>query len=232
MVHSNKLKILEVIVDSLQDAIEAEAGGADRLEVVRDLDQGGLTPDLELTGRIAEAVNIPIRVMLRENGSMGLRNKKELQLLCRDAVKINRMGVDGIVAGYLVDGKVDVATMHAIMEAAPDLHITFHRAFDDVSDPVEGIRTLKKLGAIDRILSVGGRGTWLERRGCLHRWQQIAAPEIKMLAGAGLEEWVFRDLMADPYLSEVHIGRAARIPQETSGRVSRRQVAQLKGSPA
>jgi copper homeostasis protein len=232
MVHSNSLEILEVIVDSLQDAVEAEAGGADRLEVVRDLDQGGLTPGIELVREIAQKVKIPIRVMLRENGSMALRNELELDVLCCHAAEISRIGVDGIVAGFVTDDKVDVKTLQRITEAAPDLHITFHRAFDDLPDPLEAIRTLKTLPQVVRILTIGGSGTWPERRLRLHQWQQEAAPEIKILAGAGLQERVFQDLRADLYISEVHIGRAARIPQETSGRVSRIQVAQLKGSPA
>ena len=70
MIQSNptppRAKILEVIVSSLEDAKQAEAGGADRLEVVRDLEVGGLTPDFQLVEQIAGAVRIPIRVMLRE----------------------------------------------------------------------------------------------------------------------------------------------------------------------
>lgn len=230
MVHSNSLKILEVIVDTLQDAIEAEAGGADRLEVVRQLDQGGLTPDLTLVRQITKAVSIPIRVMLRENGSMALRDQRELDVLCADAAEISRMGVEGIVAGFIASDKVDVATLQHIANAGPGLSITFHRAFDDLTDPLEAIRTLKTLPQVDRILTVGGEGEWPQRLACLHEWQRWADPEIKILAGAGLEERVFQDLMNDPVLGEIHIGRAARIPRENGGRVSRVQVAQLKGS--
>ena len=219
-------------MDSLQDALEAEAGGADRLEVVRDLDQGGLTPDLTLVRQIAQAVSIPIRVMLRENGSMELRNEGELDVLCRDAAEISRIGVDGIVTGFIARNNVDLATLQRITDAGPRLNITFHRAFDDLPDPLEAIRTLKTLPQVDRILTVGGSGEWPHRRACLHEWQRRASPEIKILAGAGLQERVFQDLMADPCIGEIHIGRAARIPQENGGRVSRIQVAQLKGSSA
>jgi len=225
-------KVLEVIVNSLPDAIEAQEGGADRLEVVRDLACGGLTPDLDLVCAIAEAVRIPLRVMLRENSSMSLQSAGELERLCGSAAEIAAMGVDGVVAGFIANDAVDIATMRAISAAAPELKITFHRAFDDLSDPAGAIGVLKTIPRVDRILTVGGTGTWPERKARLHAWQRMAAPEITVLAGAGLVLPVITDLWLDSQISEVHIGRAARVPQETGGLVSRVQVAQVKGISA
>jgi copper homeostasis protein len=232
MIHSNSSKILEVIVNSLQDAIEAQAGGADRLEVVRDLEHGGLTPDPALVRQIVEAVHIPIRVMVRENSSMSLLDVQELDVLCRQATEISRLNVDGLVIGFVLNDMVDVATLRAITEAAPKMKITFHRAFDVLPDPIQAIRVLKTVPQVDRILTTGGPGSWPARKLRLHHWQRCAAPEITILAGAGLLEPVITDLRDDLQISEIHIGRAARIPQETSGKVSRIQVAQLKGPSA
>jgi copper homeostasis protein len=232
MTHSIGSKVLEVIVTSLEDAVEAQAGGADRLEVVRELALGGLTPDLALVRRIVDTVRIPVRVMLRETASMSLANLGELDILCRKAAEINVLLVDGIVAGFVSDGQVDLATLRAIAKAAPKMSITFHRAFDVLPDPLQAIRDLKTVPQVDRILTIGGSGSWPERQSRLHQWQHCAAPEIKLLAGAGLLEPVIRDLQMDPYIGEIHIGRAARIPQENTGKVSRVQVAQLKGAPA
>jgi copper homeostasis protein len=44
-------EILEVIACSVADAIQAQQGGAGRLEVVSDLDRGGLTPSITLVRR-------------------------------------------------------------------------------------------------------------------------------------------------------------------------------------
>ncbi len=228
----NRPKILEVIVNSLEDAVEAQAGGADRLEVVRDLEVGGLTPDLELVRRIAAAVHIPLRVMLRETGTMFLKNDAELDVLCQNAAELNSLRIEGMVAGFIRGDAVDCNTMLAIGRAAPDLKITFHRAFDDLSDPFQAIRTLKTMPQVDRILTIGGKGSWPEQKLRLHHWQQAAAPEITILAGAGLLLPVITDLRSDSLISEVHVGRAARIPQETSGQVSRLKVAQIKGLSA
>ena len=229
---AKRSKVLEVIVNSLHDAVEAEQGGADRLEVVRDLDVGGLTPHLDLVLQILAAVKIPVRVMLRENASMSLANSGELDLLCRTAAEFNALPLDGLVAGFIQHGEVDLAVMQSISKSAPKLKITFHRAFDDLPDPLLTIRTLKTIPQVDHILTTGGPGSWPARKLRLHYWQRYAAPEITILAGAGLLETVISDLRRDVEIREMHVGRAARIPRETSGKVCRIQVAQLKGHRA
>ena len=156
----------------------------------------------------------------------------ELEMLCRFAEELNQIGVDGLVAGFVLDDEVDTSALCAIANAAPALNITFHRAFDVLSDPLQAIRTLKTIPQIDRILTVGGVGPWPERKLRLHQWQHCAAPEITILAGAGLLEPIISDLCSDTHITEVHIGRAARMGQETTGQVSRVQVAQLKGLSA
>ena len=217
---------------SLHDAVEAQAGGADRLEVVRELEHGGLTPDVELVHDIAAAVKLPLRVMLRENTSMQLAGDDELRQLCRSAKQLADLKVDGLVAGFIKNDRVDIATLRVLAHAAPLLKITFHRAFDELTDPLQAIRTLKTVPQVDRILTIGGHGSWPERKVRLHHWQEAADPEITILAGGGVLTSVIADLRSDTRISEVHVGRAARMPQETGGQVSRVQVAQLKGLSA
>jgi len=167
-------KILEVIVTSLNDALEAEAGGADRLEVVRDLSAGGLTPDLELVAAIRSSVSIPLRAMLRENPSMEIAGAAELEKLQRQAEAFNRLSIDGLVLGFVADNRVDISTLRKVSSAACNLRITFHRAFDTLSNPMEAISTLKEVPMVDRILTDGGYGSWAARKARLQYWQQHA----------------------------------------------------------
>jgi len=223
-------KVLEVIVSSVADAQEAEAGGADRLEVVRDMAAGGLTPDLELVAEIAARVAIPIRVMVREKPSMQVSDEQELHRLCSLALGFSHLPIDGLVLGFVTaENSIDIDSLNAILHAAPRLRATFHRAFDCLADPLAGIVALKTISQVDRILTIGGGGSWLTRKARLHGWQQHAQPQITILAGTGVLPSVIADLAADATIEELHVGRAARSPCETSGCVSRLQVARLKG---
>jgi copper homeostasis protein len=216
-------KILEVIVTSLNDALEAEAGGADRLEVVRDLSAGGLTPNLVLVAAIRSSVSIPVRAMLRENPSMQIAGAEELEKLQRQAAAFSQLSIDGLVLGFVVNDTVDTSTLRKVSSAAPNLKITFHRAFDTLSNPMQAIGALKAEPMVDRILTDGGSGSWAARKARLQYWQQHASPQIKILFGAGLQS------VSDPFIEEVHIGRAARNPPEHNAPVCRAKVAELKG---
>ena len=93
-------RLLEVIVSSVEDALEAERGGAGRLEIVRNLELGGLTPSFETVQEICQRVALPVRVMLRCSESH-IPGPDEVEVLTRQAEELPALGVDGLVLGFL-----------------------------------------------------------------------------------------------------------------------------------
>ncbi len=217
-----------MIVTSLDEAIEAELGGADRLELVRSLETGGFTPSIELVRKIVETVSIPVRVMLRENASMSIGGQTEIETLQFHASTLADLPINGLVIGFVKDGLMDLGAINEILAAAPNCHATFHRAFDHLPDRVRALQELKQLPQIDRVLTDGGEGSWAERKVRLVEWQRAAAPQIKLVFAAGLCASRVAEASQDLRDVEVHVGRAARIPQVISGTVCRSQVASLK----
>src|SRR5688572_17060761 len=109
--------VLEVIVTSVEDAIRAAEGGADRLEVLRAIEVGGLTPSINLVRDIQSAVQLPLRVMLRENQGYGLCETISVERLCCLAGVFNEMKVDGVVLGFLKSNMVDVKLTQKVLSA-------------------------------------------------------------------------------------------------------------------
>ncbi len=223
-------KFLEVIVISVEDAIEAEAGGADRLELVSALSLGGLTPDAGLVKEVLRAVRIPVRVMLRQTPDMSSGGPDERRTLQSCAEIFAGLPIDGLVLGFIRDSKPDTAALIDILSAAPGCRATFHRAFDELADPMASIEELKHLPQVDTILTTGGQGDWQYRKRQLVQWQHAAEPSIRILVGAGLSPTVLSDLANTAELQEVHIGRAARRPPLVTGNVSREAVRSLKSA--
>jgi copper homeostasis protein len=95
------MRKLEVIVTSAAEARVAAAAGADRLELVRDLNTGGLTPEWEVIREVIAAVGIPVRVMLRENASMAVADAAELKALQTKAAQIHALPINGLVMGWV-----------------------------------------------------------------------------------------------------------------------------------
>ena len=179
--------LLEVIACSVTDAIEAEKGGANRLEVVRDLKRGGLTPSFDLVEEIKRVVNLPLRVMLRESAGFEPSGEDEIGRLCLAAQSFASLQVDGFVLGFLKDGEVDVKLTQRVLACAPDLRATFHHAFEASSDKLHALTDIKRLPQIDRVLSSGGTGDLESRVQRLSEYEKAAVPELTIIAGGGVD---------------------------------------------
>lgn len=218
--------LLEVIVTSVHEAIQAERGGADRLELVTALDHGGLTPSLDVVRRVVETVSIPVRVMLREKASMSITTAGIARLRA-EAVRLSKLRINGLVAGFAHTGELDIEATREVLAGVPNIPLTFHRAFDYTTEPLAAFEKLKQLPQIDRVLTDGGRGSWNARAARIVEWQR-AVPQIKMLFATGRDIRKLSELARYPGISEVHVGRAARVPSTTSGIVDCDRVAAVK----
>jgi copper homeostasis protein len=218
---------LEVIACSVSDAVEAQSGGAGRLEIVRDLASGGLTPPLELVQEILAAVTLPVRVMLREGNSYEVSGHIERERLCAAATALSGLNVDGVVLGFLRSREVDIQLTESVLSCAPNLRATFHHAFEDTDDPFSAIQTLKRVAQVDRILTSGGSGDWTEKIQRLARYKEQAGPEIEILAGGGIDQQSIRMICQATGIREFHVGRAAREPASAQGEVRATRVRAL-----
>lgn len=219
--------LLEVIACSVADALEAERGGAGRLEIVRALDCGGLTPDLALVAEIRTRTRLPLRVIIRERDDYeagGRAAVAHLQALVR---QMAALPIDGLVFGFLRAGAIDDDAMDAVAQAAGGLPITFHHAFDDLPDGDAALRALARWPQIDRVLTAGGPGAWTMRAGRLAAYAASVPDGVGILVGGGVDEEALRLLACTPQIHEVHVGRAARVPQDAAGVVDHRRVAAL-----
>ncbi|HEY8225893.1 MAG TPA: copper homeostasis protein CutC [Pyrinomonadaceae bacterium] len=219
--------ILEVIACSVSDAIEAEKGGANRLEVVRDLRRGGLTPSWELVREIKSAVDLPLRVMLRESVGYETSGEDEIKKLCLAAEHFAALDVDGFVIGFLKQEQVDVELTHRVLACAPNVKATFHHAFEESKDRLEALKEIKGLSQVDRILSSGGRGALDEKVQRLGEYEEAASPQITIVAGGGVDSEAILRIGRATRIREFHIGRAARSLFQVEGQVQARLVSGL-----
>jgi copper homeostasis protein len=219
--------LLEVIACSVADAVEAEKGGASRLEIVRDLGRGGLTPPFELVAEIKQAVNLPLRVMLRESDSYQTSSANEIDRLCAAAEQFASLGVDGFVLGFLNDGQVDVERTQRVLACAPRVRATFHHAFEGARDKFSALGVIKRLPQVDRVLSSGGADDLELRVERLGQYAKAAAPELTILAGGGIDDEALLKIGRETNIREFHFGRAARAGFQVEGYVQASLVSEL-----
>jgi copper homeostasis protein len=219
---------IEVIVSSVEDAVEAARGGAHRLEVVRDLGHGGLTPSIALVRQIQREVALPLRGMVRESGGFACSSGDECRAVLDHASALDALGVDGIVIGWTRATAIDEETLGTVLDAARSSRATFHRAFDALPDSESALQVLQRYQQIDRVLTDGGPGTWPSRCATLARYARWAGPRITILPCGGVDEAALRALASCGAVTEAHVGRAARRGYAVDGPVSSEQVRTLR----
>ncbi len=195
---------------------------------MRDLARDGFTPPIDLVRRIRREVRLPLRVMVRESDGFSCASADERRALADSAAAFDALGVDGIVVGWIRDGRIDEETLGLVLDAAPSIHATFHRAFDALADPEEPLRVLRRYPQIDHVLTSAGTGPWTSRVASLRRYAQWAGSGIVMLPGGGIDEDAIRMLADCKSVTEVHVGRAARAGRAVDGPVSAAAVSTLR----
>ncbi len=191
-------------MDSVESAINAEKGGASRLELCSNLVEGGTTPSLGLLRVIKDRVKIPVYVMLRPRGGDFVYSKDDYHVMKEDLVLLKENGADGIVFGILTpDGDIDVTRSREIIQLSRPLPVTFHRAFDMVKDPVNSLNTLISL-EVDRVLTSGQDSTVLEGLPLLASLVKHAEDKIIVVPGGGITERNLQRILRESGAKEFH----------------------------
>ncbi|WP_392671950.1 copper homeostasis protein CutC [Streptomyces sp. LN785] len=210
--------VLEVIALDAEDAVAAQAGGADRLELVTDMAADGLTPSCATFAEIRAAVDIPLRVMLRLADGFAVG---DIDALVRRTRELRAEGADQFVLGFLdADGRADLVAVERLVAELDGCPWTFHRAIDRAADR-DGLRKqLADLPGLDTYLTAGSaRGVDDGIPTLVVEAARTGEPgyEPQIMVGGGLRLEHLSELL-DAGIDAVHIGGAAR-PEGWSGPV-------------
>jgi copper homeostasis protein len=204
--------ILEIIATCMDDALRAEENGADRLELITAITEGGLTPGIGLIEQVAKSVKIPVHVMVRPHSRSFVYDKHDLETMTAEVRAIVSTGAAGIVFGALTEeGKIDEKALEAVLALAGGLNVTFHRAFDELEDQIAGLRTLAHYSQISRVLTSGGLQPAPEAIPAIRRLvEESRGSSLQILAGNGLTSEVIKPFIELTGVKEVHFGSAVR----------------------
>ena len=197
--------ILEVCADSVQSAIAAQEGGADRIELCSGLVIGGLSPSAAMFRLVKKYTDLRVRVLLRPRFGDFCYDEHEFKILKEEVEMFRSLGADGIVIGILrPDGALDMERMEELIEVADGTGITLHRAFDVCRDPYEALKQCISLG-IDTILTSGQKSSAWEGRDLIAELVEKSAGRIEILAGAGINAETIEKLITYTKASAYHM---------------------------
>jgi copper homeostasis protein len=197
--------LLELCVNSAVSAIEAQEGGAGRVELCGNMTEGGCTPSTGTIVLARKRLRIPLFVMIRPRGGDFLYSAEEFEIMKEDVHMAKELGADGVVFGILKsDGTIDKERMEILAGLARPMGITCHRAFDMTRDPFEALEDLVSLG-IDRILTSGQSDSALIGAPLIRELIRKANGRIVVMPGHGIKEYNLEEAVRETGAEEYHL---------------------------
>ena len=178
--------IKEACCEGFTEGINAEALGANRIELCSNLAVGGLSPSFNEVKEALKFLNIPVFVMVRPREGNFIYTKKEKELMIQEIRNLKNIKVEGIVIGSLNNkGEIDTEFMKEVVKIAKPMNITFHKAIDEVKDYNKAIEQLIEIG-IDRVLTSGKKDKAEDAIGFLKTINRLYGNDITFVAAGNI----------------------------------------------
>jgi copper homeostasis protein len=209
--------IKEACVETFEEAVLAEKLGAGRIELCSDLANDGLTPSFEIMNQTISELKIPVMVMIRPRAGNFVHSTKEILQMKTDIDRAKKAGAFGVVLGLLTpENKIDVENTRILTEYAKPLPVTFHKAIDELENPVEGVKELAKIKNIKRILTSGGKPTALEGQQVIREMIKTAGDKIIILVAGKVVDSNVEEIQKLTGAKELHGRKIVGSPLPTS----------------
>lgn len=202
---------IEICANSVQSAVNAQEGGAHRIELCCNLQEGGLTPSAGTIQLVRKWLAIEVFVLIRPRIGGFCYSGIEMETMMKDIIFCKEQGIDGVVFGVLKkDNTIDIERNTILLEAAKPMQATFHRAFDCLPNPFKGVEQLVALG-FDRILTSGQATTAISGQAIIKDLVHQANHQIILLPGGGLNSSNTTDFIAQTGVQEIHLSAKKKI---------------------
>lgn len=187
----------EACVESLEQALAAQAKGADRLELCAYLAFDGLTPAPDLIKKVIGQVTIPVRVIIRPRNGDFKYNEEELNHMQSGIELCKKLGVEGVVFGALnPDNTLNIEALKQLTKAAKPLKVVIHKAIDATPDPVEALQQVLELEGIDTVLTSGGKSNAFDGAETLKAMLKLAGDQIEIMPAGKITQFNLQELHA------------------------------------
>ena len=204
--------VIEIIATTLKEAIDIENSGADRIELVTGILEGGLTPSIALIQEVCNTVKIPVNIMVRPHSKSFCYDENDLKIIYKDIEYIKNTKANGIVFGALNSDKtINFESLSNVIKIKGNLELTFHRAIDETINIEEEFNKLIKYD-IDTILTSAGKPKVIDNIPLINKFVTAAkSNNVRILAGSGIYPSNILDFIDKTIVEEIHMGSGVKL---------------------
>ncbi|MDR1554039.1 MAG: copper homeostasis protein CutC [Prevotellaceae bacterium] len=220
--------LLEICTYTINDCIEAQRGGADRIELCSNMPEGGTTPSCGTMIAVRKHIDIAMHVMIRPRGGNFVYDKHEVRIMLDDIRMAKHCGTNGLVFGCLTaDYEVDINVCRLLIDEANPLPVTFHRAFDECKHPEQSLEKIINLG-FSRLLTSGQCAVAEDGIQLLRQLVKQSANRIIIMPGSGITPNNIEKIAIETGANEFHTSAQAIRGKGTKAETVAKCVEKLK----
>lgn len=218
--------MLEIICMSVEDAKVVKECGADRIELVSALTEGGLTPSYAMIEKVVKSVDIPVNVMIRPHANSFVYSKDDLEVMIKDIEIVKKLGANGVVLGVLDnENNINEEHLNLLLEKCDGLDVTFHKAIEE-TNLVESMDILNKYKKITTVLTAGGKGKIDNNIDTIND-MKFHSGNIDILLGGGLNFDNIKRIKKLTNNDSYHFGTAVRVENSPFGKIDKDKLKEL-----
>jgi len=206
------MKLLEIAVFNIASAIAAQKAGADRIELCENPFDGGTTPSYGTLCVVRDKIDIPVFPIIRPRGGDFLYSDEEFEVMKKDLQMVKELGFSGAVIGLLrKDGTIDTERTKRLVDLAPNMQLTFHRAFDRCKNPLFALEEIVQTGCA-RLLTSGQKPNVNDAKDLVKALVEKAGDRIVILPGSGVRSHSLQELVLETGATEFHSSARMECP--------------------
>ncbi len=211
--------MVEVIVVRARDFEQINKFPIDRVEFCRGMKYGGLTPDFCEVEKAAKISKVDIHVMIRNNYDTFTYSDDDIALMVSQIKKFDKLNIKGYVIGCNDGTQINLEQLKTL-RAATNKELTYHRAFDLLTDKKQRISELAPY--INTILTSGDHAKAFDS---IEQLESLCNDEITILAASGIN----LDNAYELYkrIGAIHLGSSLRTDQDFNNPLSEEALKKL-----
>lgn len=195
---------IEICANTIQSAVNAKAGGADRVEICDNWEAGGTTPSLATIEYCINQLNLETNVLIRPRRGDFIYTEEEFDVICNDVIHCREAGANSVVVGFLTkDLTLDYEKAKKIVDISGQMKVVFHRAIDICVDRDKAIESLIEIGC-DKILTSGGENTAYEGMQGIMDTRKKYGSQLGIIAASGINCGNVVEIIKNTGISEIH----------------------------
>ncbi len=134
---------IECCANSISSALTGIKAGANRIELCKNLENGGETPNRADILKLRQLTDKKIHVLVLPKTNNFIYTKTEENQILKDILFCKKNKINGVVIGALnTDNSINVKQMLKFIDAARPMNVTFHRAFDTLKETEENLKKI------------------------------------------------------------------------------------------